>query len=244
MSKRPLTVAWISYFPTEWLPNAPDIIRQLPKRHPATWQRVLADELKARPEVRLHIIDLRKELLKDVTFECDGVTFHSLKVMAGCRAPSLFWLDTLLIKRRLRQIDPDVIHAWGSENGAAIVASRLGYPYVVSVQGLLELFCQLLKTGWYDRLTARLERTSLRRAAEATGESSFTVDWLRPQYPQLDVRHVEYSPNWLFFKLKRNPQTKPIHFLFVLSEIQIFKQRQHPRTRAHAVTHRQSMYSP
>lgn len=210
-----MTVAWFSFFPLEWLPDPPDLIRRLPKRHPASWQRVLADELKGQPGLKLHIIDLRKQLREDVVFERDGVTFHALKVPPNCRAPSLFWFDTLLLRRALKKIKPDVVHAWGTENGAALVASRLGYPYLVSVQGLLGWFTQVLKVSLYDRLTARLERVSLRRASVATAESTFTAAWLRQHYPRLDVRHVEYSPSWQFYRVKRCPQTKPFRFLFV-----------------------------
>ncbi|HUA68267.1 MAG TPA: hypothetical protein VMA13_06940 [Candidatus Saccharimonadales bacterium] len=37
----PLTVAWISQFPVEWLPDAPESVRRLPREHPSSWQRVL-----------------------------------------------------------------------------------------------------------------------------------------------------------------------------------------------------------
>ena len=215
MDNHPLTVAWVSYFPLEWLPDPPEPIRLLPKRHPATWQRVLVDELKNRPGLKLHVIDLRNQLREDVTFEWDGVTFHGLKVPPLCRAPSLFWVDTFRIRRKLRQNNPDVVHAWGNEQGAALVASRLRYPYLVSVQGLLEWFVQVLQLSFYDRLTARVERISLRRASVATAESTFTADWLRQRHPRLDVRHVEYSPNWLFYHIERRPQTQPLRFLFV-----------------------------
>ena len=41
-------------------------------------------------------------------------------------------VDTVLIRRALRAIKPDVVHAWGTEQGAALVANRLGYPRVAT----------------------------------------------------------------------------------------------------------------
>jgi glycosyltransferase involved in cell wall biosynthesis len=79
----------------------------------------------------------------------------------------------------------------------------------------LEWFSTVLDFGIYDRLAARLERVSLRRASVATAESTFTATWLRDHYPRLDVHHVEYSPSWLFYQIKRRPQVKPLRFLFV-----------------------------
>ena len=49
MPERPLKVAWISYFPIEWLPDLPEPLRGLPRMHPASWQRVLLQELIGNP---------------------------------------------------------------------------------------------------------------------------------------------------------------------------------------------------
>ena len=38
MGERPLSVAWISDFPIEWLSEIPQELRHLPRRHPATWK--------------------------------------------------------------------------------------------------------------------------------------------------------------------------------------------------------------
>jgi glycosyltransferase involved in cell wall biosynthesis len=215
MSDRPLTVAWFSFFPVEWLPGVPDAIARLPHRHPASWQQALVEEFKGRTDLRLHVFDLRKELDRDVTFEWQGVTFHCLKLPRRWRATSLFWIDTLRLRRKLREIRPDVVHAWGTEYGAAIIASRLGYPTVVSMQGLLGYFAGLLKPDTYGRLTAWLERVSLRRARVATAESTFSVNWLKEHFPHLRVHHVEHAPGWAFYKIQRRPETQPVHFLSV-----------------------------
>jgi glycosyltransferase involved in cell wall biosynthesis len=229
-----MKVAWISHFAVEWLPDAPEAVRNLPRGHPATWQMVLLDELvqgsrfkvqslgeKVRsPEsgVRspeLHIISVRKHFERSFSFEWRGVTFHCLKVPGGMRTATLFWWETLLIRRCLARIKPDLVHAWGSERGAALVASRLKYPYLVTMQGLLEWYAERVRLSRYQRLEAKLERPSLRRASVVTTESTFGVKWLRDHYPHLEVRQAEHAANWLFHKLERRPKTKPLHFLYV-----------------------------
>ena len=114
-----MTVAWISDFPIEWLSNLPPELSRLPKQHPATWQMVLLSELEKNPKVHIHVIVLRKQIEKDIRFERNGVFFHVLKIPGGLRAPTLFWLDTILIRRELKKIKPDLVHAWGTERGAA-----------------------------------------------------------------------------------------------------------------------------
>jgi glycosyltransferase involved in cell wall biosynthesis len=215
MNPRPLKVAWISYFPVEWLPDAPPEIRALPKRHPASWQQSCVEEMKRNPLIELHVVEVSKRLSRSLTFRSGNVTFHCVKVPGGLRAPSLFWMDTLVIGRKLREVGPDVVHAWGTEHGAALVASRLAYPYVISLQGLLGYFSKLLPLRPYERLASIFEKASLKRAQVATGESTFVVNFLKRNYPNLRVFRVEHTPTQSFFNLQRRPASGPIQFLSV-----------------------------
>src|SRR6516164_3281423 len=143
--RRRLKVAWISYFPVEWLPDAPESVRKLPHHHPATWQRVLLEEFKRKEneeqgrsgetlQPELHILCVRRHFERNLSFELNGATFYCLKLPPGMRTLTLFWWETLLIRRYLRRIKPDLVQAWGTERGAALVASRLRYPYLVTMQ--------------------------------------------------------------------------------------------------------------
>jgi glycosyltransferase involved in cell wall biosynthesis len=209
------TVAWISDFPVEWLPDIPLSLHSLPKQHPGTWQMVLLSELEKNPALRIHVIILRKQIDKDFSFERNGVIFHILKVPGGWRAPTFFWLDTILIRRVLEKIKPDLIHAWGTERGAALICSRLKYRYVVTIQGLLTWYKQLVPLTAHERFATAIEELSLKRAKLATTESTFAVQFLQKKYPRLQVHQAEHAPNWLFHRTERRPQTKPIRFISI-----------------------------
>jgi len=215
MAARPLTVAWFSYFPLEWLPDMPEPVQRLPRQHPASWQRVLLTELEKNPGLKLHVIVLRKYFERDLTFERNGVTFHLVKTPGGWRAPSLFWVDTVLIRRVLRAIKPDVVHAWGTEQGAALVANRLGYPRVATVQGLISWYAMVSPPGWHDRVAAFLESYTLPRCPLVTTEARFSVQYLRHRFPGLHVEQVEHTPDPIFQRIVRRPQTSPLRFIFV-----------------------------
>jgi len=215
MPTPPLTVAWFSYFPVEWLPGAPEEVRRLPRLHPASWQRVLLEELENNPAVKLHVVVLRKQFARNLTFVRNGVTFHLIKTIGGLRGPTLFWLDTWLIRRKLAEIKPDVVHAWGTEQGAGLVARRLKYPYVVTVQGLLTWYAELVELNHYQRFAMRLEKWSLPCAPVVTTESTFAVDYIRQRWPRANVRQVEHAPDWIFHRLERKPQAGPLRFLYV-----------------------------
>jgi glycosyltransferase involved in cell wall biosynthesis len=215
MAGRPLTVAWFSYFPLEWLSGMPEAVTRLPRLHPASWQRVLLAELEKVPDLRLHIVVLRKQFERDFTFERNGVKFHLVKTPAGMRAPSLFWVDTILIRRVLRAIKPDVVHAWGTEQGAALVANRLGYPRVATVQGLISWYAKVSPPSWHDRVAGFLENYTLPRCPVVTTESRFAVQYLRQRFEQLHVEQVEHAPDPVFHQVVRRPRTSPLRFIFV-----------------------------
>ena len=215
VSNRNLTVVWISDFPVEWLPDLPAPLRASPRRHPTTWQTALLAELQKNPAVHIQVICLRRQIERSFHFQRNGTVFHVLKVPSWLRPLSGFWVDTVLIKRLCRSIQPDVVHAWGSEKGALLIASRLGYPYVATIQGLLTWYKEIVPLARYERLVEKMERFSLPRAPVATGESTFTVQYLRRQHPHLDVRHVEQVPDWLFHQVRRRPQTNPVRFISV-----------------------------
>ncbi len=212
VSQHPLTVAWISYFPVEWLPDMPEEVRRLPRLHPATWQQALLAVMEKDPRVKLHIIVLRKQFAADLHFERNGVSFHLLKTRGGMRAPSLFWHDTLLIRRLLKRINPDLVHAWGMEEAAGLIASRLGYPHLISIQGLFTLFKERrIHFNWHDRLVQWLEVRTLRCVRTVSAESVSTVEFLRRMNPHLQLLHIEHPPLADYYKVVRRPESaKPV----------------------------------
>src|ERR1041385_6627949 len=213
--KKPLTVAWISDFPLEWLPELPVRLVQMPRKHPATWQLVLLSEFEKNPNLSLQVIILRQNIPADFSFEQKRVTFHLLRSPSWLRPASLFWADTVLIRRLCKRIRPDLIHAWGNEKGAGLIASRLDYPYLVTVQGLFAWYKERVPLPAYFRFIEHLERFSLPRAPLVTTESAFAVSYLQKRFPGLTVHQAEHAPNQAFFHVKRNPQTAPIHFIAI-----------------------------
>jgi glycosyltransferase involved in cell wall biosynthesis len=117
----------------------------------------------------------------------------------------------------LREVKPDVVHAWGTEHGAALVANRLGYPRVATVQGLFTWLVREVLRDWHSRLVAMLEDYTFgsRATQWVTTESRFSVNYLRARYPGLHVEQIEHAPDWAFHAIKRVPQTTPLRFLFV-----------------------------
>src|SRR5207302_9876426 len=95
------------------------------------------------------------------------------------------------------------------------IARRLGYPYLMTVQGLYGWYKQRVKLGLYDGYLERLERICLPRAPLVTTESNFAVQYLRERYPGLRIHQAEHAPRWEFHRVRRQPSNNPIHFISV-----------------------------
>jgi glycosyltransferase involved in cell wall biosynthesis len=115
----------------------------------------------------------------------------------------------------LKEIQPDLVHAWGTERGAGLVAQRLGYPYLVTIQGLFTWYREVIPLHAYDRFTAAIERRCLRRARVVTTESCFAVRFLQERFPNLAVRQAEHAPNRVFHEVQRQPRKSPVRMLSV-----------------------------
>ena len=215
MLNKVLKIAWISDFPVEWLTPLPPPVAGWPRRHPATWQMALLSEFAKNPAIQLHVVLLRKQLRRALSFEHSGATFHVLPAAPWARLASLFWLDTWRIGRLFRRVQPDLVHAWGTEKGSGLIAHRLGYPYLMTIQGLFSWYKELVPLSGYDRLMERMERATLRRAAAVSAESNYTVAYIRQRYPRLRLFQVEHVPNRVFFEVQRRPEVRPLHFITV-----------------------------
>jgi glycosyltransferase involved in cell wall biosynthesis len=213
--QRPLKVAWFSYFPIEWLPDLPPELHGLARMHPATWQRVLWEQFRNDPRLDLDILALRSVFRETHRFTRDRTRFHCLRTPPGLRAASLYWLDTWMVARELRRIQPDVVHAWGSEFGAAAIASRLRYPTLVTMQGILTWYGSVFPLNRHMKLSRFLETGSLRGSRVVTCESSFGMRYLADRYPHLQLRQVEHAPSPLFAAVRRGPMQTPIRILCV-----------------------------
>ncbi len=210
-----LKVAWCSYFPVEWLPEAPAEIRDLPKLHPASWQRVLWQEFARQGGLGLDVLVTRSQFRRSVTFECQGTRFHCLRTPPGMRTASLYWIDTWLIRRALRTIRPHLVHAWGTEFGGASIAGRLGYPALVTMQGILQWLGTVFPLNRTQQVARFLEKRALPRTRAATVESRFGLDYLQARYPKLKLLRIEHAPNPLFAALRRAPRTDPPRLLCI-----------------------------
>jgi glycosyltransferase involved in cell wall biosynthesis len=174
--------------------------------HHATWLPPLAKELEAHAsKFDFHWIICTKEVAKPTKIHTWGQTFHLLPR----RKLSLEILTAFLRERRqisnlLSSLKPDLVHAWGTEQGYALAANDSPFPSLISMQGLLQTYCAAARMPFFTRVQALNERRVLRHATHLTVESPWGRDQLKSLAPHSTIDLLEYGVDPACFDIQRN----------------------------------------
>jgi glycosyltransferase involved in cell wall biosynthesis len=143
----------------------------------------LLDGFAQLPGVELHVISCIQRPMQSPEKLADNIWFHGLLV------PKIGWLRTgyqgciRAVRKKLREIQPDVVQGDGTERESAISAVFSGFPNVVAMQGNMAELARLNRPriGSYGWLTARLESFILPRTSGVFCNSTYTENLVRPR---------------------------------------------------------------
>jgi len=132
-----------------------------------TAPQALLEGFSAIPNLEVHVISCTQRQMLSPTKLSNNIWFHSLYV------PKLGWLRSgysgcvLAVRRKLRNIKPDIVHGQGTERDCAISAVFSGYPSVVTLHGVMNALARLHKArfGSYLRCAALIERIALKQCS-------------------------------------------------------------------------------
>jgi len=174
--------------------------------HGATWLPPLADAFLEHPELKITWITF-DHLVKHPETDHDG---NQTFVRLPKPHDKLNLLLNQILTRRilrifLKTLNPDVIHAWGTEWMYASVLQDVQTPKILSVQGCLTTFNKVWRTSWVHRRLAREEPKRFHEADVITCESRWSAEQVHSIVPNLDVRVVDYGVHPSFFEVAWQP---------------------------------------
>ena len=143
----------------------------------------MIEAVAARPELELHVLSCAQKPMQSPEKLAGNVWFHSLHV------PKFGWLRTgyqgciRAMRRKFREIRPDVVHGVGTEREGAISAVYSGFPNVVAIAGNMAEIARLnqARFGSYLWLTARLENFLLPRTDGVICNSLYSQRLVQPR---------------------------------------------------------------
>lgn len=203
----PLKIVHICNLPLS--PDHPDHARVA--THPGRWVLNLA-------LAQARHTDLRPELVVPVPgTHCnhstliEGIPVHFLATPTRLRSATFFWFDARRIARVVRSLQPDLVHAHGTEDAHGLAALRSGRPSVITSQGLHFMINALLCPSFFsrERIVQCTEGACLRRARHLIAKSEYVRTALTSRFPNL-ITHLipnTFDPFLETLQEKREPGT-------------------------------------
>ncbi|MGJ8696839.1 MAG: glycosyltransferase family 4 protein [Verrucomicrobiaceae bacterium] len=190
----------------------PDKERFFEAGHYATWLETLIPEFEdVDQEVELHWITMSKVIEKSEVFRSRNQWFHVVpRRSLGIAMLTGHIVEIFKIRRILDEIEPDVLHSWGSEDvyGLAGVFSGMDRR-IFSLQGCLTEYLRLIGGSFLFRVQALYEKFTIRRFSYATAESPAAMTLLKEINPQMKVKLVDYGVSPEFSSREWSPSEKP-----------------------------------
>lgn len=138
------------------------------------------------PELEVHVVSCTQRPMHAPEKLSENTWFHLLHV------PKIGWLRTgyqgciRAIRRKLRELQPDLVHGQGTERECALGAVFSGFPNVVTIHGNIGAIARSTKEpiGSYWWWTAILERFTLPRTIGVFCNSTYTESIVKPRTRQ------------------------------------------------------------
>ena len=154
-----------------------------PKPSFGTAPSALFQGFAALPNLEVHILSCTQQPMSSPTKLAENIWFHSLHV------PKIGWLRTgyagciLAVRKKLREIQPDIVHGQGTERDCAISSVFSGFPNVITIHGNMALLARLFHARWgsFSWWAARLEDFTLPRTAGVLCNSVHTKNLVAPR---------------------------------------------------------------
>jgi len=171
----------------------------------ATAPEALLRGFAAMPEIKVHVVSCAHQPMRSSEKLADNIWFHSLHV------PKIGWLRTgyqgcvRAVRKKLREIQPDIVHGQGTERDCAICAVFSGHPNVLTIHGNMAELARRFNApvGSYAWLAGKLENFVLKRTGGVFCNSAYTEGLVGPR-----AKKTWRVPNALraeFFSPQRQP---------------------------------------
>lgn len=181
-----------------------------PLPHFGTAPSALLQGLAMIPEIEVHVVACIRRFVKSPEKIAPNTYFHSLVV------PKIGWMKTLFqgciraARKKIREIQPDIVHGQGTEADCSLSAVFSGFPNVLTLHGNMRLISALNreKPFSYMWMAARLEGLTLPRTNGVVCITRYTQDAVKALAPKTWV--LPNAVDKSFFEVQAAPDTSTV----------------------------------
>ncbi len=159
--------------------------------HPGRWVLNHAQAQQNHTDLQVEVVTIVHKSSCDYVTEVEGIPVHFLRTFHPRRAETRFLLDRWRVARYTRRLQPDVVHAHGTEDAYALAAQQTGLPNVITAQGMMfQIIPRLAQVPRAMRCAARTEALALRRASHLIAKSAYVAEGLAAAWPHLTLHQI------------------------------------------------------
>ena len=200
---------WLAPFPILSLEPEVHVRRRPSTEHPCSWIVNLSNALAARSDVELHLVTESSRVSSTQRVQKGRIAFHVVKtgipflnrgfppwlpldVLSGFRA------NVVRLLKEVQAIEPDIVHAHGTEAAYALAALHSGFPFLISIQGIIT---EYFKTDpcLRNRIVRHYEQDCVRRAKYLTCRTSFDTGFVQSTNPHARIFTIHEAMNLVYF---------------------------------------------
>jgi glycosyltransferase involved in cell wall biosynthesis len=171
-------------------------------------------------DIEVHVVTCtQKPMIASPEKLADNIWFHSLHV------PKIGWMQTVYQgciragRKKLKEIQPDIVHGQGTERDHAISAVFSGFPNVLTIHGNMRLIARLNRARplSYQWFAARLEGFTLPRTEGVVCITNYTRDAVADL-----VKRTWVVPNAVdakFFEIKTEPRPNDVPVILCVGNV-------------------------
>jgi len=205
-----LKIAWLCPYPIEFLQPEIKLKRRQPSFHPCNWIINLSAALSNIPDVELHIITLSPLIDNNQLILKNNIHFHIIRFavpFSNRGFPSYlpfnmltrFIFERVKLVAEIKRIQPDIVHSHGTEGPFAMAGQDSGYPYIISMQGIIT---ELYKTNpsFNFKIVKEYEKQTVKKSKYIGCRTDFDKNFVKFINPSVNVLYAPEAMDPVFFR--------------------------------------------
>jgi glycosyltransferase involved in cell wall biosynthesis len=167
-------------------PDHPEISRLWKNAFaPSRWVLNLAKAQLKHTDIQAEIVVKAPGATRKWQTHVEGVLCHFVPTPNILRGKTHFFLDQRILAHAARALQPDIVHAHGTEEANALASLRTGLPCLLTVQGCFFIINRSLPARFFSRqwIVERLERRTIPRFDCIIAKSEYIRQQLVKEFP-------------------------------------------------------------
>lgn len=187
--------------------------------HPGRWVLNLAVAQKAHSDVIPELVVQVAGTKQNYKTLIQTIPVHYLAAPDYLRSATLFMFDRMRIADYVRRLEPDLVHAHGTEDAYSLAAQATALPAVITAQGLYFLINSKIRSSPISRanIVRFTEWLAFKRARHVIAKSDYVAAALKRRFSHLTLHSIPNTFDERILSVHESKRANTLVFVGTLS---------------------------